>query len=123
MMERLLAKMDVIHAKMDAYLKEMKAEITADNEKFETLRDTLVSRRDAHHATIEARTDVGLEKAKEQTSLEIKSVTVHEEVGKEDAARETGTALNKRHEDRNLGIGLRGKPKKRTHNNGGSRKK
>jgi hypothetical protein len=30
-MERLLAKMDLIHAKMDASLKEIKAEIRANN--------------------------------------------------------------------------------------------
>jgi hypothetical protein len=54
--------------------------------------------------------------------VEMKSVSVHEEVPKEDAAVETGRALNKRHRDRNLAIGRSGEPKKRTQGNGGCRK-
>jgi hypothetical protein len=42
------------HAKTDANLREMKAEIRANNEKFEALRGTLVSRMDAHHAETDA---------------------------------------------------------------------
>jgi hypothetical protein len=49
---------------------------------------------------------------------EMKSVAVQE-----DAAVGTGRALNKRHGDRNLAVGRRGKPKERTQGNGGSRKK
>jgi hypothetical protein len=39
---------------MDASLKEMKAEIRANNEKFEVLQGTLFSRMDAYHAKTEA---------------------------------------------------------------------
>jgi hypothetical protein len=39
--------------KMDARLREMKAEIKANNEKFGVLRSTLVSGMDAHHAKTE----------------------------------------------------------------------
>jgi hypothetical protein len=39
---------------MDAYLKEMKAEIIANNEKFAVIQSTLISPMDAHDAKTEA---------------------------------------------------------------------
>jgi hypothetical protein len=55
-------------------------------------------------------TEACLEKAKEPTSVEMKSVAVHEEVPKEDAMLETGRALNKRHRDQNLAVWRHEKP-------------
>jgi hypothetical protein len=62
MTERLKAMLERMEAKTDVNLKEMKEEmlaktearIDAKNEKFEDLRDTLVSRMDAHQARTEA---------------------------------------------------------------------
>jgi hypothetical protein len=54
---------------------------------------------------------------------EFKSIVVHPEVSKEDAAVETGRALNKWHGDQNLATGHRRKPKKRIQGNGGCQKK
>jgi hypothetical protein len=52
---------------------------------------------------------------------EMKSVAVHEEVPKEEAAVETLGALKKWRGYRHLDVGRRQKPKKRTQDNGGSR--
>jgi hypothetical protein len=95
-------------ARMEANEERMDARIEAKNEKFEVLQGTLVSRTGAHHAKtqanheelmaamkasherIEAPMDVSLAvteaclvKAKEPTSVEMKSIAVHEEVPKE----------------------------------------
>jgi hypothetical protein len=64
-----------------------------------------------------------LEKAKEPTSVEMKSVAVHEEVHKEDATVKPVGALRKRHRDQNLAVGCNEKPKEWTQSNGGSRRK
>jgi hypothetical protein len=138
LMARLLAEIRTNQAKADASLREMRAEmlakmetkqerldarIEANNEKFEVLEGTFVSRMDADHGKtevnheelkaavkasherIEALMNVSLEKMKELASVEMKSVVVHEEVPKEDAAAKTGGALNKQHGDRNLAVG------------------
>jgi hypothetical protein len=54
---------------------------------------------------------------------EKESATVHKEVPKEEAAVKPVRALKKRHGDRHLAVEGRGKPKKRTQGDGGSRKK
>jgi hypothetical protein len=54
---------------------------------------------------------------------EMKSVALHEEVPKEEAAVVTFRALGDRYEDRHLVVGPRRQPKKRTQGNDGSRKK
>jgi hypothetical protein len=56
------------------------------------------------------------------SSEEMKSVAVHEEVTKEDAAVKTIRARNKWYVDRQLAVGRRRQPKKRTQGNGGARK-
>jgi hypothetical protein len=60
---------------------------------------------------------------KEPTSVETKSVAVHEEVPKEDAAVKPVGGLRKRHRSRNLPAERRQKPKERTEGNCGSRRK
>jgi hypothetical protein len=52
----------------------------------------------------------------------MESEAVHEEVPKEEAAVKTLRALKKRHGDRHLEVGHRGKQKERTQGDGGSRK-
>jgi hypothetical protein len=149
MMARILA--EIRTKKMDINLREMKADmlakmdkmdarIKANNEKSEVLQHTFVCLMDAHHSGTEANheevtvaikasherievTEACLEKVKEPTSMEMKSVVVHEEVPTEDAAVETGRALNKWHGDENLAVGHRGKPMERTQGNGGFWKK
>jgi hypothetical protein len=64
-----------------------------------------------------------LEKAKEPTSVEMKSVAVHKEVPEEDAAVETGRPLKNRHRGKHLAAGCRRKPKEQTQSNGGCREK
>jgi hypothetical protein len=82
----------------------------------------VASRLDANQEEMKAMLDACLEKM-EANPEEQKSVAVHEEIPKEEAAGETFGALKKRHEDRYLAVGRRRKPKKRTQGNGGSRKK
>jgi hypothetical protein len=55
--------------------------------------------------------------------LEAESDAEHEEAPKEEAAVELFGTLKKRHGDRHLAVGYRGKPNERTQGNGGSRKK
>jgi hypothetical protein len=54
---------------------------------------------------------------KEPTSLETKSVAVHEEVPKEDASAKPVGGLRKLHRGRNLAAERRQKPKERTQGN------
>jgi hypothetical protein len=61
--------------------------------------------------------------SKEPTSVEMKSVAVHEEVPTEEAAGKTSGALKKRYRNRHLAVRRRSQPKKWTQGNGGSRKK
>jgi hypothetical protein len=149
----MLARMDCFLEKMDPNFREMKAEIRANNEKFEALKDTIVSRTDAHHARTEANQEMtakldanhkrmraSVNAWREETTAyqeategypekmdanpeETKSVASQEEAPKEDAAVETGRALNKRHKGRHLAVLRRGKAKERTQGSGGSRKK
>jgi hypothetical protein len=130
-----------MRADMLAKMERMDVRIKANNEKSEVIQHTFVSQMDAHQSEIEAYheelmvaikasnerievTEACLEKAKEPTSMEMKTVVaVHEEVPKEDTAVETGKALKKRHGDRNLAVGRCGKPKEWTQGNGGSRQK
>jgi hypothetical protein len=59
----------------------------------------------------------------EQTSLEVESMAVYEEVFKEEAAVKTVGALKKWHRAQHLAIRCCGQLKKHTHGNGGSWKK
>jgi hypothetical protein len=61
--------------------------------------------------------------SKEPTSVEIKSVEVHEEVPKEEATVKTVRALKERYGDRHLAIGCCRQLKKQTQGNGGFWKK
>jgi hypothetical protein len=120
----MLAKMD---AKADANVKEIKEDMKTNQTKADAnLKET--------NGEMIAKTDSQLEKMKfclgktEATDLEAhpeerESEAVHEEVPKEEAAVQSVVALKKRHGDRNLAVGCRRKPKKRTQGNGGSRKK
>jgi hypothetical protein len=55
--------------------------------------------------------------------MEVKSEAVHEEVPKEGVAVKSFGTLKKRHGDRRIAVGHRGKVKERTQGTGGSRKK
>jgi hypothetical protein len=81
--------------------------------------------RKASHVRIEAQMDVSLEKM-EAMDLEAKpeetEFWVQHEVPKEDAAMETGRALNKWHGNWNLAIGHRKKPKEWPQGKGGCQK-
>jgi hypothetical protein len=59
----------------------------------------------------------------EASQEEIESEAEHEEVPKEEAAVEIFGALKERYGARHVAVGPRRQPKKRTHDNGGSRKK
>jgi hypothetical protein len=50
---RLLAEMNVTQERMDANLREMKAEIRANNEKFEVLQVIIISQMNIHQARME----------------------------------------------------------------------
>jgi hypothetical protein len=83
----------------------------------------------AHHEERMAvmRADRGESKAypekREAIPEEIESESEHQEVPKEEAAVKSFGALKKQHGDRNLSVGRRQKPKERTQDNGGSRRK
>jgi hypothetical protein len=87
-MERLLAMMDAIQEKMNATLKEIiedmrawRKEMMSDQEATEAYPEKMVANPD-----------------------EVKSVAVHEEVPKEEAAVETFQALKEWYEDRHLAV-------------------
>jgi hypothetical protein len=65
----------------------------------------------------------GLIKGKESTSGEMNYEAVHEEIPKQEAAVKSFGALKKRHLDRYLIVGRRGKSKERAQVIGGSQKK
>jgi hypothetical protein len=86
--------MDAYCAKTQVNHEELKAAMKASHERIEALMIVSLEVMEAC-----------LEKEKEPTSMEMKSVAVHEEVPKEDAAAKTGRALNKQHGDQNLALG------------------
>jgi hypothetical protein len=89
-------------ADQEEMLTKMEASIEDENEKFELLRNTLVSRMDAHHGGMMAclgKTEVTDLEANPE---EMQSEAVNSEVPKEDAVVETGRAPNKRQRDRHL---------------------
>jgi hypothetical protein len=120
-----------IDGKTDATLREMKAEIRANNENVEVLRGTIVSLMDLHYAKTEAnheelmavmkdshkRIEAPMDVSQEETEAypemmgstleEVTPEEVHEEVLKEEAAVKIVTALKKPHEDRHRVVGCR----------------
>jgi hypothetical protein len=113
--------------KMDENLKEMVAVMTASHKE-------MLAKVEAKQVRMMARMDYWLEKIEaclgktEATNLdanpeEIESKAMHEEVPKEEAAVKPVKALKKWHGDRNLAIGRRQQPKKRSQGSGGFHKK
>jgi hypothetical protein len=108
----------------------MEAKIEANNEQFQVLLGTLVSRVDIHQARREAnqwemtakmaawieRTEACVAKLV-ANRVKPDAVEVHPEVPDEEAEVEN------RYGDRHLAVGRRQQPKKRTQGDGGSRKK
>jgi hypothetical protein len=112
-------------AKEDASLREMRAQMLAE---METNQEKMMTKLDAHYERDDGQNEhpagenEGL--SKKTTAMEkIEPVSEHEGVPNEEAAVETFEALKKRLGDRNIALGCRGKPKKRTQGNGGSRMK
>jgi hypothetical protein len=138
MMERMLAKMDSSQEEIT----NTQGKTEVNNEKFEALRCTLVSRMDAHQGKIEvnneewmaaikasrermeALMDVSLEDASlEKIEANRKNVGIRMEIGLEEIKLETIGALKERYGDRRLVVRRRGRPEKRTQGDGGSRQK
>jgi hypothetical protein len=131
-----------MEAKMDAHLREMKAETRANSEKFRALKSTLVSRMDAHHAKtganneelmaatkasreiIEALMDVSLQMtASCLEKIETNQGKVETEIYLDEMEVETIETVEDRYGDRHLAVRSRQQPKKWTRGDGVSRKK
>jgi hypothetical protein len=98
------------------------------NNEFEVLRDTLLSRLNAHHERMTAsvhvwrkETTVCLE-CMEPTSEEMQSEAERQEFPKEHASVKPIGGLRKRHRGRHVAGGRRSQPEERTRGNCGSRK-
>jgi hypothetical protein len=109
-------------AKIDTNLKEMneqmrarlKAKIEDNNEKFEVLCCTVVSRMDAHQERMMACLGQMEATDLEVNSTELESLAEHQEVPKEHAALKSSGSLKKRHRGCHLAAGRCGKPKELT---------
>jgi hypothetical protein len=130
MMAWLEAKIEANQAKTGVNQEEMKAQMVSlisrienNNEKFEVLRDNLVSCMDAHQESMMA--CLGKTKATdlEANPEEMQSGAKHEKVPKKHTAVKPVGGLRKRHRGQNLAAERRPKPKARTPENCGSQKK
>jgi hypothetical protein len=112
--EQMMAKIKTEMETNQEMLARMEARIEADNEKFEVLRDTLVSRMYAHQErtmTCLVKTEVT---ALEANSVELESAVEHREVPKEHAIVKPVGGLTKQHRGRNLAAERCQKLKERT---------